>query len=383
MKPKFPTFFIAFTLLTFSFIACHQDQNPKTLLFIGSYTEGVPSTGIYIYELDHESEKLRALYTEDSIVNPSFLKISTNGDFLYAVTKSQLETHGSIAAFKVQPSTGKLTRINEQPAGGRNPVHLSISKDGDHLINSNYTDAGISCFKIEKDGSLEAYSQLLRFKDSSIVKGRQDEAHIHSTNFSPDGNFMFAQDLGADKIRTFAVGTTTENFLKPAVGLSLKTKPGSGPRHFTFHPKGNFGYGIEELSGKISRYRYSNGILTFQQDYPSYANKQAIYRAADIHISPDGLFLYASNRGPKENSISVFAIDQGNGDLKLVERTPTYGDHPRNFVIDPSGKFLLVANQFSNNVVIFKRDLDTGKLSKLPQELTIANPSSLQTATYN
>ena len=159
-------------------------------------------------------------------------------------------------------------------------------------------------------------------------------------------------------------------------------KPGSGPRHFTFHPNGKFGYSIAELSGKISAYQYHNGNLEFIEDYMSYQQNQDIYGAADIHISPDGSFLYGSNRGPEEDSISIFSVNPDNGTLDLIGFEPTYGKHPRNFAIDPSGNFLLVANQFTDNIVIFRRNIKTGKLIKLPKEIYVDNPSSLQMRTY-
>lgn len=358
-------------------------ENPtKTILYVGSFTEGEPSDGIHMYELDDTSGELLFLSKADSLINPSFLKISSDGKFLYSVLESQLPTDGKVAAFAVDSITGSLRLLNIQDAGGRNPAHLSIHPNGKYVVNSNYTDAGISVFQIQPDGTLAPYHQLEEFKDSSIVKGRQDAAHLHSTNFSPDGDFLFGQDLGADKIRTLKVNILNTNTLRLTNTGFVAVAAGSGPRHFTFHPNGIFGYGISELSGKVTAYRYTNGELVFLEEYQSYATKQEIYRSADIHISPDGKFLYASNRGPKEDSISIFSINQETGVLTLVRHEPTYGKHPRNFTIDPSGNFLLVANQFSDNIVVFKRDSITGELTKLAKELPFDNPSSLQMYTY-
>lgn len=358
-------------------------KSSKTLLFVGSFTEGKPSAGIQVYDFDTASGELLLLAKADSLINPSFLKIAPDGRFLYAVLESQLSTHGKIAAFAVDSLNGAIELLNIQDAGGRNPAHLAIYPNGNYVVNSNYTDAGISLFEIQTDGSLSRSIQHLAFKDSSIVKGRQDEAHLHSTNFSPDGGFLFGQDLGADKIRRFKVNDSGAGNLELSELTVVKVKPGSGPRHFTFHPNGRSGYGVSELSGTITVYKYVNGDLVFLEEHQSYATEQEIYRAADIHISPDGKFLYASNRGPEEDSIAIFSIDQETGKLTRVGHEPTYGKHPRNFCIDPSGNFLLVANQFSNNVVVFKRDQQTGALIKLAQELTMGNPSSLQMYTYD
>lgn len=358
-------------------------KSSKTLLFVGSFTEGEPSDGIHVYDFDEASGELLLVAKMDSLINPSFLKIAPSGDYLYAVLESQLPTHGKIASFAVDSLSSKLDFLNSQDAGGRNPAHIAIHPKGNYLVNSNYTDAGISLFEIQTDGSLSPPLQHLAFKDSSIVKGRQDEAHLHSTNFSPDGGFLFGQDLGADKIRRFKVNESGAGNVELSELTAVKVKPGSGPRHFTFHSNGMFGYGVSELSGTITVYKYINGDLVFLEEHQSYATEQEIYRAADIHISPDGKFLYASNRRPKEDSMAIFSIDQETGKLLLIGHEPTYGTHPRNFCIDPSGNFLLVANQFSDKVMVFRRNQDTGELRKLEYELAIDNPSSLQMYTYN
>ena len=317
----------------------------------------------------------------DSVINTSFLRLSPNGKFIYAVVESQMDYHGKVAAFEVDSINFNLKLLNMQDCGGRNPAHIEIDKTGKYLMNSNYTDPSLSIFKINQNGSLNPYNQVIRFKDSSIIKNRQKEAHIHSSNVSPDGKFLFAQDLGADKIRGFELDRTQKDSILQNEN-QIKVKPGSGPRHFAFHPNGKYGYGIAELSGKITAYKYNNGDLEFIEDYLSYSQEQDIYRAADIHISPDGKFLYASNRGPEEDSISIFSVNTDDGTLNLVGYEPTHGEHPRNFAISPDGGFLLVANQFSDNIVIFMRDKITGKLTKLQQDISIDNPSSIEMRTY-
>ncbi|KPM30537.1 6-phosphogluconolactonase [Croceitalea dokdonensis DOKDO 023] len=371
-----------FYLLCTSIIFGCVSKSGHTLLFVGSFTDGKPDAGIHVYAINTDTGETTLLHEEKNTINPSYLKIGNHGHFLYSVLESQLPTHGKVAAISVDSLSGKLKLLNMQDSGGRNPAHLSLHPSGRYLVNSNYTDAGISVFNINSDGSLGPHHQLLEFKDSSVVKGRQDAAHLHSTNFSPDGQFLFGQDLGADKIRAFKVIDTDAGPLRLRPSKEISVKPGSGPRHFTFHPNGTFGYGISELSGKVTAYQYSDGDLVFLEDYPSYATNQEIYRAADIHISPDGKFLYTSNRGPKEDSIGIFSIDQNSGKLTLVGHEPTYGKHPRNFCLDPSGQYLLVANQFSDNIVLFKRDRETGLLTKLSEEIQMDNPSSLQMYKY-
>lgn len=369
-------------LIVMANLSCQKKSTGTTLLFVGSFTNKEAGKGIHVYEFNSETGESTLKYTLDSVINTSFLKLSSNGNYLYSVVESQMEHHGKVAAFKVDSVNQKLDFINQQDCGGRNPAHIEIDQTGTLLFNSNYTDPSLSVFKIKEDGSLNPYNQLIKFKDSSIIKSRQREAHIHSSNVSPDSQYLFAHDLGADKIRGFKVEINhSEETLQNE--NQIKMKPGSGPRHFTFHPNGNFGYSIAELSGKVTAFKYVKGQLEYMEDYLSYQQHQEIYRAADIHISPDGRFLYVSNRGPKEDSISIFSINQANGELSLVGHEPTYGEHPRNFVISPSGKFLLVANQFTNNIVVFKRNLETGELTKLPQVINIGSPSSLQMHRYS
>lgn len=370
--------YLLFIIMIFS---CQEKTPNKTLVFVGGFTDKSLGEGIHVYEFNNETGECVLKQTIDSVINTSFLKLSTNGKYLYSVMESQMPYNGKVAAYKVDSLNSKLHFINAQDCGGRNPAHLEIDNTGNLLFNSNYTDPSLSVFKLKTDGSLNPLNQVIKFKDSSVIESRQKQAHIHSSNVSPDNKFLFAHDLGADKIRGFDLNLSVKDSTLQNEN-QIKVKPGSGPRHFTFHPNGKYGYGVAELSGKIMAFDYNNGNLNFIEGYQSYQQKQDIYRTADIHISPDGIFLYASNRGPEEDSISIFSINLDNGKLELVGHESTNGNHPRNFAIDPSGNFLLVANQFTNNIVVFKRDANTGMLERLPNEISVNSPSSIQMKTY-
>ncbi len=356
---------------------------PKTLLFVGTYTAGKPDSGIYVYEFNSISGMLKQLATGNNLVNPSFLTVSTNGKYLYACTESKLPQNGNVSAFKIDSISGKINFINKQSCGGENPVYLTTDKTDNFIIDGNYTEGNVTVFKTNADGSINPYSQMIQFKDSSINKTRQDKAHIHSTVFSPKNDFIYFPDLGSDKIRAFKFDIGNIEPLSNADNYIVKTPLGSGPRHFTFHPNGKYAYCIEELSGIVAVYNYSNGKLDTLQRIFSYSKKQESYGSSDIHVSPDGLFLYASNRWENENTISIFSIDQNNGKLTLIGHQSTFGDHPRMFVIDPSGKFLLVANLVTNNIVVFKRNSKTGLLTKTKYEISVPRPSCLKMRTYN
>ncbi|MDC1364783.1 lactonase family protein [Algibacter sp.] len=373
--------FLSFSLILILLVGCESTKE-TTLLFVGSYTDKKPGKGIHVYEFNKDTGETTLKFALDSVTNTSFLKLSKNGKYLYSVMDSQMPYNGKIASFAVDAIQGKIDLINIQDCGGLNPAHIELDNTETILTSSQYSDGSLSLFKINKDGSLNPHSQVLKFKDSSIVENRQETSHIHSSNFSSDNRFLFVHDLGADKIRRFRIDSVSKDSILQNEN-QIKMKPGSGPRHFTFHPNGKFGYSISELSGKITAFSYQNDNLNFIEDYASYQQELDIYKAADIHISPDGKFLYASNRGPEEDSISVFSIDTTTGKLSLVGYESTYGKHPRNFTLSPCGNFLLVGNQFSGNIVIFRRNIKTGKLNKLPNEIVVDSPSSLQMQTYS
>lgn len=367
---------IALMLMNMSF----GQADSKTLLFVGSYTDGKPGEGIHVYAMGDDGS-LKEIYRQTDVVNSSFLVVSPNGEFLYSVTESKLEEDGSVSVFKIDSDSGKLTFLNKQTTGGRNPVHLNVHNSGKYVVSANYTDAVLNIYECMADGSLNPSSQLIEFSGSSVVSPNQDEAHAHSSNFSPDGDYLYAMDLGSDKIHAYTFSAEESTKLVPFDKATYTSKPGSGPRHFTFHPNGKYGYCINELDGTVTSFTYRQGVLKpIDRDF-SYEKKRESYQGADIHVSPDGKFLYASNRG--ENSLAIFAIDQSDGNLELVGHQTTFGDHPRSFVIHPSGHYLIVSNQVTGNVISFKRDLETGKLTKLPKEIQLKAPSSLKISTYD
>ncbi len=354
-------------------------QNSTTYLFAGSYTEGEQAEGIYVYAFNEETGELTEVERKPNLVNPSFITLSPNGKYLYACTETKLEQYGSVSAFKIDTLTGGLTFLNKQNTGGRNPVHLVVDQTNKFVLASNYTDAGIAVFECNADGSIQPFSQLIEFEGKNIIEGRQDGAHIHSCNFSLDYKYVFAPDLGADKIRVFAFDEV--GLLIPIDNMTIETEKGSGPRHFTFHPNQSFAYCVEELSGSVSLYTLLNGQLHWVDDYQSYKHKEDEYASADVHISPDGKFLYSSNR-QDDHSITVFSINQSSGELTLRNHQSTFGTIPRSFVIDPSGNYLIVANQTSNELIVFKRNLETGMLTKGHVISGIESPSSIKMIKY-
>lgn len=348
-----------------------------TYLFVGSYNDAKDKDGIYIYRMDMESGSLEKVCTFSAIMNPSYLTLSQDGQYIYACTETRTAGMGSVSSYRFDRKQQTITLLSRQPSGGDNPVYLSVHKSGHWLVNGNYTGGSISVFPLDGDGKIGTAVTVIPFTDSSITD-RQKSAHIHCTVFSPAQDYVFAPDLGADKIRRFTFDARQAEPLQ--ADSFVRSVPGSGPRHFTFHPNGRFAYCIEELSGSVTAYKYNRGRLDVLQRLMTHSAPQSFYSSADIHISPDGRFLYASNRG-NENNIAIFSISQ-KGTLSLVGYEPVQGEHPRNFLIDPTGKFLVVANQISGNVVVFKRNAQTGLLTKTGIEVKMQGPSSLQISTY-
>lgn len=382
-KKKFQaqTFIIAL-ITCFLFTPSSFSRNEKTLLFIGSYTDGQADKGIHIYDFNAQTGELTPLGTGKNLVNPSFLALSPNGKYLYACTKTKLPISGTLSAFEIDSVNGEIHFLNEQSTGTRNPVHVDVDPLGDFIAVASYTDPGVSLFQANENGSLQPKKQLIEFVDKSINEDRQANAHLHSANFSPDGQYLFVPDLGGDKIRAFTLKKGSEPGLLINDILTVQTKAGSGPRHMDFHPNGKYAYCVEELSGTLAAYTFTDGKLQLIDRYFSYSKQYPDYGAADVHISPDGKFVYISNRLHNENTIAIFKIDAQNGSLRLVGHSSSYGERPRNFTIDPTGQFVLVANVSSNNVVVLKRDITTGLLKETGVEISVNNPSCLMMRTY-
>ncbi|HFK5569620.1 TPA: lactonase family protein [Elizabethkingia meningoseptica] len=349
-----------------------------TYVFFGSFNWDKNAEGIYVYELDMNSGKLSRVTSVRNILNPSYLTLSPDGKYVFACTESKTKNAGSVSSFEFNPEKKTLTYINSQKSGGENPVYITVHKNGKWLINGNYTEGSASVYPVSENGMIQPYVQNFKFSERSVNPGRQERAHIHSTVFSPDYQYVLMPDLGADKIRGYRFENDKQEPLSE-IPFTLAV-PGSGPRHFTFHPNGKFAYCIEEMGGAVSAYTYEDGKLNNLQRINTHPDTyKGDYESSDIHISPDGRYLYASNRG-KENNIAIFSV-QKDGTLKTVGYQPVKGKHPRVFTIDPTGKFLIVANTGSGKAVAFKRNPETGLLKKTGKT-KIENVSTVQVREY-
>ena len=313
--------------------------------------------GMFLIELNEQEGTLKKLYQQGDVKSPGFLTFSPDKKFLYCVAGGN-----KIRAYKIEKD-GSLSFLNEKMSTGNGPCHIEISKTGKAVVVANYGSGDTTVVSVANDGSLNGEPRNHSHKgfDSPSKSNRQAGPHAHNAYMSPDGKYCFVSDLGLDKIVTYKFD---ENYEK----LTLNNPPfavvatGAGPRHFTFHPNQKFAYVINELDSTVSAFHYAGeGKLNLKQTLTTKPKGWTEYNnCADIHVHPNGKFLYGSNRG--NNSIVIYSINQQDGKLTLVGHESTRGNWPRNFAISPSGEFLLVANRKTNDVQVFKIDTATGKL---------------------
>ncbi len=344
------------------------------VVFVGTYTEPDyrgKGEGIYSFRMSLETGALEALRTTPGVANPSYIALDTEGSHLYCVNELREcrgEAGGAVSAFSVDPETRALTMLNTRASGGAAPCHIVIGGDGLHALVSNYSGGSLCVLPIARDGSLGGALQIIRHEGSSVDRDRQLGPHVHSLCLDPAGRYAFACDLGLDRLVAYRYDARSRAPLSPADGLGMAVRPGSGPRHCAFHPSGRYCYLINELDATIEalRYRPGEGSFEARQRVPASPEFGGLAGfGAAIRVSPDGRFLYSSNRGP--DSIGLHRIDPAAGTLAYAGCTPSGGRGPRDFAIDPSGSFLLAVNQGSDSLVSFGIDAESGRLEAVAQ----------------
>ena len=344
--------------------------NKPYLVYVGTYTNKTESKGIYAYSFDPGTGKLSSLGVAAESEDPSFLALHPSGKYLYAVNETDHfggQKSGALSAFSIDPKSGKLTLLNQVATRGPGPCHISLDQTGKFALVANYDGGSVATFPVHDDGSVGEAADLVQHHGSSVNKERQEGPHAHWIATSPDNRFALAADLGLDEVLIYHFNGT-KGTLSPNTPAFAKVNPGAGPRHLAFHPNGKFAYVLTEMEDSVTVFAYkaSNGSLLPLQTVSALSTLRGDYKglkeAAEIAVHPNGKYLYASNRAGID-TISAFSIDPGKGTLHLKNEYPTMGKTPRNFAIDPTGKFLLAANQESNNIVVFRIDGVTGALS--------------------
>ncbi|POR55716.1 6-phosphogluconolactonase (cycloisomerase 2 family) [Paraburkholderia eburnea] len=352
-------------------------------LIVGTYTGG-KSEGLYVYRFDSKTGDAQQVSVAKT-VNPSYLVVSRDKRFVYAVNElpgdnGPASVRGDVSAFGFDAASGQLTFLDKVSAQGNDPCYLSLSPDGKYLLVANYSVAAdpggsFAVLPIEQDGKLGQSVLTVHHEGGGPVKGRQDNAHVHSTVFSPDGRYLFTQDLGTDKLWTYRYTPDgTRGLVSPAEWRYTDVKSGTGPRHLVFGNDGRHAYLTSELAATVSVFGYDDGRLKLEQvEKLAEPDFKGAVGGSALHFSPDGKFLYVSNRGDA-NDISIFAVDQTSGKLKRVGRQASLGKSPREFAIDPSGQWLIVGNQNSDTAYVFRRDQETGLLEANPKKIDIGSP---------
>ncbi|PJX11415.1 3-carboxymuconate cyclase [Pseudomonas putida] len=367
------------SLLTASLMSLTISAHAATLL-VGSYTDGA-SQGIYRYHFDDKAGQIgpTPLQVVKS-VSPSWLVLSADQRQLFAVNETP---QGHASSFSIS-SNGEIKPLNQVVTQGDEPTHASLSRDQRYLFVANYAvnpDPGGSLvvIPVAKDGTLKPVVQQARHKASGVNPERQAGAHVHSLVLSPDGQHLYASDLGADKVFIYRYdGASADHPLTAAIPASVALPPGSGPRHLLFDAKGRHAYLTLEMNAEVVMFDVQDGNLVERQRLPLTERQEAAAKAAGgLHLSADGRFLYVSNRGTV-NEIVAFSVGKQDGQLTFLQRRPVEGDHPREFALDPSDNFLLVANQKSNQIVVIRRDPRSGKLLETVQTLKQDAPSDLK-----
>jgi 6-phosphogluconolactonase len=397
---------LVFTIVISAF-SCHvaAAEANDYFMYFGTYTgfkfvtqsttHGVGdshSEGIYVSRLNASTGEMSQPQLAAKVVNPAFLAVHPNHRFLYAVTEDPLSVgppldHSSyVSAFAIDPASGKLRLLNTLPTGGTSTCQLSIDKTGGFLFLANFGSGSVSVMRVKDDGSLgeqTAFMQHIGHGGSDLPV--QSSAHPHSILVSPDNRYAIVSDLGLDKLFVYHFDAGT-GVLSPLDAPFVALEAGAGPRHFTFDTAGRYGYSLNEMGSTLSVFAWdaAKGTLApLQEVVTKPAGFDGRGGAGEIQIGMDGKFLYESNRLSRNmdrlpGTIGVFAIDPAKGTLTLVEQSPSGGVMPRNFAIDPTGRYLFALHQLSNNVVEHKIDLATGKLSKTGKEIKVETPVCLQ-----
>jgi 6-phosphogluconolactonase len=362
--------------LLLPFFGFSQQKNYDLLL--SGYTPTSADKGISIYRFDSETGKVSLLSQVEGSLNPDFLAISNDNKVVYACNVGVKNSdEGEVSAFKFDKATGKLKLINKVAGGGTNPVHISIDKENKNVLVSYYSSGSVSVLPINKDGSLGAVSQNIQYNGSGPHKN-QKGPHVHMSMFSDDGKTVFVADLGTDKINIYNYDNTKTQPLTPANPAVELTSPADGPRHMEFSPDKKFLYVIQELSAYVRVYKFNEGKLTFVQTINIMPEGYDKNGAADVHLSPDGNFLYASVRGTADKVV-LYSVNKQNGKLSYIERYDV-SKAPRGFTIDPTGNFLISAGQDGNKIDFFKIDKATGKLTLMDTKIDLPQITCLKWA---
>jgi 6-phosphogluconolactonase len=353
----------------------------EVLLYVGTYTTGSTSRGLYIYKLNPANFELNHFNTVEDVLDPSFIAIDKRRRFLYAVNEIKQyngEKSGSVSAFAIDQQTGDLTFLNKQSSMGSMPCHLSISDNGRYALVANYRGGNVSVLPIGSNGELAPAVDVVQHTGTGPITVRQEAPHAHSIYLDKNNCFALACDLGADKVFIYEFDDRTGKLTPNSTQPFYQARAGAGPRHLAFHQNGRLIFLINELDSTVTSLEYDQDHGTLREIQTVSAlpkDWSGVSSCAEIQLSPDGNFLYGSNR--VHDSIVAFRLDQATGRLEWIEDVPTGGSFPRHFNIDLTGEFLFAANQKSDSIVSYRIDKKTGELRSTGDQTEVPAPTCL------
>ena len=336
---------------------------------VGTYTDSA-SQGINELTFSPAENKLEIKLIASGVQNPSFVVANSKGNLVFSLEEDMSKTGGNVMVFNRSEPGQPLAPIDTVPSYGDHPCYLALSPTEDFLTVANYTGGSLSIFRVTSENKLD-YLQTIQHEGKSINEARQEKPHVHSTVFSPDGKYLLAADLGTDKIYVYSFDPSQEKPL--TLATEYPVTPGDGPRHLVFSPEGNEILVVQEMTATLEIMSFDKGVITPKQRLSLLSDGfTGAVGAAEVRFSPDGKFSYVSNRGDA-NTISVFGR-KATGEFERIQQISSGGIMPRNFNMTADGKYLLAAHQASNDVVIFKRDIESGKLTQTDWKVSVNKP---------
>jgi 6-phosphogluconolactonase len=351
------------------------NEQSRLLVFAGSYAEA-DSNGVYVLQFDESTEQLTQLHGYSGLKNPTFLNVDAARNRLYAITEGKNadgSKSGEAVAYAIAPSDGSLTLLNHAFTVSAPTCHIQRDANSEYITVASYHGGMVGLSALTEDGRIGEPLDVQQHEGRSVHPERQDRPHPHSSMFSPDGKFLYVQDLGLDRIRIYFIDREAKKLVPQGETV---IHPGGGPRHIAFHPTAPFAYVINEVDSTVTAFDYNadNGALTEIQTLSTLPSEgfEGENTCAEITVSKDGRFVYGSNRG--HDSIVVYAIDQATGKLTTIQYISVEGGHPRHFALTPSGSHLLAANRDTNNITVFRVNRDSGELTFTGNSMSISKP---------
>ena len=350
----------------------------ETLVFVSAFASGKEGA-IHAFQLDSKTGSLTPMHRTTDVQNPFFLAVSPDQKFLSSIHARKFggKEHEEVAAYAIVGRTGRLKLLNRQSSLGSASCYLDVDATGKTLLVANYSTGSVSSLSVRDDGSLGEAASFIQHAGSSVDPVRQTGPHAHSIVVSPENRFAYAADLGLDEVLIYRLDAAKAT-LSPNQTPLAKTSPGAGPRHLTFHPNGKYLYAINELGNSVTLFDYDprswalrerQTISTLPQEFEGKSY------CADLKITPNGRFLYGTNRG--HDSIAAYRIGD-DGRLTLAGIEPSLGKGPQNLAISPRGELLLCANMPGGNVAVFRIDPQTGGLTSVGPPVSMPSPSCIR-----